>query len=150
MVNFNLNINRCKFIRLIVFNILSCLLALFLLAILDSGGTGDVYENSGLINIYLVIKSLGMIIYAMIGIVHGVYKRSISISAVFWFLFGILIFALNFTLGQPINPPEDYRSWDYDTIKGVIWILYFDCAVGLMYSILVGISLFRRRHKHIL
>lgn len=143
MISFR--VSKYKFIRIVSFNILALIIAIFLP--MNSGGTGDIYEMSGIIDVYLILKCLILITMAIISLVYGIVRRNVSISAIFWIVFGVVIFFLNKTMGQPINPPEDPRSWDYNTIGGSIKILYIDCLIGWIYSIFMGMCLFRLKEK---
>jgi hypothetical protein len=60
-------------------------------------------------------------------------KKKITPTSLFWLAYGTLLLILIFNIGVPKNPPSDPRGWGNDEVKSIIYLMYFDCVVLMLF-----------------
>jgi hypothetical protein len=124
---------------MIFWNIIFIFFAFILNASVYGGGTGDFYEGHDVISLYLILKSIIMILLGICKICYGLVKKKITLTSLFWLAYGTLLLILIFNIGVPKNPPSDPRGWGNDEVKSIIYLMYFDCVVLILLSTVIGI-----------
>lgn len=131
---------KCKKPLILDFMLNFITICFFVLVSPNNGGTGGIYDGTLFLSAYLYIKSIAYSVFGINGcIVYFNNTKRVNTFYLFWLLLGVLMLAFLLLFGHPINPPDDPRGWSLDTIRNYMFLLFFDCCIVFLYTIIRGL-----------